>query len=323
MRLLVAEYLAGGGMADHPLPERLKQEGLLMLRSVLMDCLRIHNLHLVTTLDSRVRLGLPEVESITVKTSAAYIGALAGLARQCDAAWIIAPESDRRLGSIVARLADENIQLINCDQKSIAVCSDKLNTETRLLAAGLPAVKSLSKDALASFTGRVVVKDRYGLGCEGLRIYPCGRCAASRLHEADALIAQPCIQGDHLSLSLLCRLGRADVLSVNIQKFSGDEQPKLIRCMVNAMPVGQEFTDLAQRIAESLPGLKAYVGVDLIRNRQGSFIVDINPRVTSSYAGLRQVLALNPAQLCLQAALNETSPIQIKRNHSVAEVCFE
>ena len=323
MRLLVAEYLAGGGMADHALPERLKQEGLLMLRSVLMDCLRINNLELVTTLDSRVTLGLQKVEIINIKTSAGYIDGLISLARQCDAAWIIAPESHNRLGSIVACLADENIKLINCDQKSIAICSDKLNTERHLLAAGLPTVKSLPKDALASFAGRVVVKDRYGLGCEGLKIYPCGRCAASQLNEADLPVVQPYIQGDHLSLSLLCRPGRADVLSVNAQKFFGDDQPKLIQCIVNAMPVRQEFIDLAQRIAESLPGLRAYVGVDLISNHQGNFIVDINPRVTSSYAGLRQVLALNPARLCLQAALNETSATQIKRRHTVAEVSFE
>ena len=323
MRLLVAEYLAGGGMANHPLPERLKQEGLLMLRSVLMDCMRINHLELITTLDARVSLDLQKVDIVTVKKSADYIDCLTSLARKCDAAWIIAPESNNRLGSIVARLSDEKVTLINCDEKSIAVCSDKINTEEHLLAAGLPTIKRLSKDALRSFTDRVVVKNRDGTGCEGLKIYAGGRCAASQLNDVDAHIVQPYIPGNHLSLSLLCRPGEADVLSVNVQKFSGDNEPKLIRCIVNAMPVRQEFIDLARGIAASLPGLRAYVGVDLINNQQGNFIVDINPRVTSSYVGLRQALSANPAQLCLQAALNKTSAKPVKRNHTVVEVCFE
>ena len=41
MRLLVAEFITGGGLVNHPLPDGLKQEGLLMLKSVLMDCLKI------------------------------------------------------------------------------------------------------------------------------------------------------------------------------------------------------------------------------------------------------------------------------------------
>ena len=47
------------------------------------------------------------------------------------------------------------------------------------------------------------------------------------------------------------------------------------------------FQSLAQGIVAAIPGLGGYFGVDLILTGDGPSVVDVNPRLTTSYAGLR------------------------------------
>lgn len=66
------------------------------------------------------------------------------------------------------------------------------------------------------------------------------------------------------------------------------------------------FNTIAQKIAKADTGLLGYVGVDLIMTDEGAVVIDINPRLTTSYAGLRQSLSLNPAELILSIWQNGT-----------------
>jgi predicted ATP-grasp superfamily ATP-dependent carboligase len=68
----------------------------------------------------------------------------------------------------------------------------------------------------------------------------------------------------------------------------------------------EDLQDLADGIVQAIPGLGAYVGVDLILTDTGPVVVEVNPRLTTSYVGLAQVLGLNPARLVLdQSASRE------------------
>jgi predicted ATP-grasp superfamily ATP-dependent carboligase len=79
--------------------------------------------------------------------------------------------------------------------------------------------------------------------------------------------------------------------------------------------------NLTKEIAEALPGLWGYVGIDFIENHElGPLVLEINPRLTSSYAGIRQATGINVAEQILrlrhadpvlQACRNETVQISI------------
>ena len=58
----------------------------------------------------------------------------------------------------------------------------------------------------------------------------------------------------------------------------------------------KQIEQLAKKLHVALTGLVGFIGVDLISNQQGLFIVDINPRHTTSYIGLAASLNLNPMQ---------------------------
>ena len=54
-----------------------------------------------------------------------------------------------------------------------------------------------------------------------------------------------------------------------------------------------------------LPDALGYVGVDVIIDKENDkiYVLEINPRLTTSYVGLADALALNPAKLLLDGML--------------------
>jgi predicted ATP-grasp superfamily ATP-dependent carboligase len=59
---------------------------------------------------------------------------------------------------------------------------------------------------------------------------------------------------------------------------------------------------------ESFRGLKGYVGVDLVLSKNGPIVIEINPRLTVSYVGLRRVSNLNLARAMIKASLEDELP---------------
>jgi predicted ATP-grasp superfamily ATP-dependent carboligase len=323
MRLFVTEFITGGGFANHPLPEGLKQEGLLMLNSVLADCSRMNDIQLTTCLDPRITLSHNNIDVYPVEYSTDYIQLVAKLAHENDYAWIIAPESSAVLESIVSQLAKENITTINCDVESIIITGDKVKCAIYLLNAGIDTTENLTLTQAQEYPYKVVIKNRFGVGCEGLKICDSGALGLECIDDFDQWVVQPYIEGEHLSLSLLCYAGEAKILTCNKQIFDGEEQPKLKACHVNAVSITEQMQALVNNIAKTLPGLTGYVGVDLIDVGDTYVVVDINPRLTSSYVGLSEVLIGNPAELCIQTILNRKLPENIMRRRKTVEVCLD
>jgi predicted ATP-grasp superfamily ATP-dependent carboligase len=52
-------------------------------------------------------------------------------------------------------------------------------------------------------------------------------------------------------------------------------------------------------VAAALPDLWGIIGVDLIDTKQELQVLEVNPRITTSYAGLRESTGINPAAMVL------------------------
>ena len=82
------------------------------------------------------------------------------------------------------------------------------------------------------------------------------------------------------------------------------------------MPLEEESSNrrsrairLARRAIGAVPGLAGFVGVDLILGRECGCpidtVVEINPRLTTSYVGLRALARENLAERWLEAMLGQ------------------
>ena len=64
----------------------------------------------------------------------------------------------------------------------------------------------------------------------------------------------------------------------------------------NTLPFSQA-AKITSNVHQAISGLWGFIGIDLILHKDELFVIDINPRLTTSYIGLRQSLNHNPAQL--------------------------
>ena len=64
-----------------------------------------------------------------------------------------------------------------------------------------------------------------------------------------------------------------------------------------------KLNQLAKLIKQKYPNLTGYFGIDFIYNEKGVYLLEINPRITSSYIGLAKIS--NPAKIILDLAKNK------------------
>ncbi len=302
MKIFVFEMITGGGFSAEPLRPSLAHEGDRMLRSLLRDLSDLPEVRVTTSRDPRLP-PVPDVAAIMPAPGEEPWALYARGARGADAAWPIAPETD----GLLERLTRQTLALDKCllgsRPEAVRLAASKWQTARVLDAGGLPAVPTFAAgERLPPLAGPWVVKPDDGAGCEGVQLVPDWRAAGERLAAGSGrLIAQPWIDGCALSLSLLCCDGRAALLCCNRQHVRlVDGRPTLDAITVNALPDAEGLlAGLATRIAAAIPGLWGYVGVDLVLAPDGPVVLEINPRLTTSYCGLRSALGMNAAALVL------------------------
>jgi tyramine---L-glutamate ligase len=68
------------------------------------------------------------------------------------------------------------------------------------------------------------------------------------------------------------------------------------------------FESVATKIAQTLPDLAGYVGIDVLVQGEEVIVVEINPRLTTSYVGLTSAIGVNPAELIINVLTGKMFP---------------
>ena len=226
---------------------------------------------------------------------------------------VVAPEFDGILRKQVARVRAVDGRALNASDEFIGVTSDKHATAVRWLAAGVsvPHGRLIAADdpkLPADFQYPAVLKPIDGAGSQHTLLvhghtdepppYPWQR----RLEEY-----RP---GRAASVAVICGEKMRQALPPCWQHQSTDGRftyrgGSLIRESVFA----ERAVSLALRALAALPPALGYVGVDLVlgESPDGSddVAIEVNPRLTTSYVGLRAVMKQNLAQAMLVAAAGD------------------
>lgn len=303
MKIFVYEAVTGGAMVRQDPPAALVYEADLMVQALLADLGELAGISLITTRDERLPV-VEGIETVVVDRMHDPLAAFDRCLALADAAWVIAPETGGELERLSRRVLDGGRLLLGSHPDAVAIASSKRATVETLTATGVPVVPTFTAaDELPQLPGRWVVKPDDGAGSEDT-VRVADAAAAHELLRAGAgrLVAQPWIDGESLSLSLLCHQGLALLASVNRQetRFAEGGRLSLAGITVNAVTDADgHFTALADQVAAAMPGLHGWCGVDLIRGAGAITVLEVNPRLTTSYAGLHAALNLNPAGLML------------------------
>ena len=235
------------------------------------------------------------------------------LAPACDMGLVIAPDN---LLSRFTMILEQHTHNLGCGAINAALCANKVRTEKILRSHGVP----VPGDAA---TGKRVVKPVDGCGAQGVRISQ-GEAGAGEF-------SQQYIEGEHFSASFVasrvageaCLYFSGDPplpLAVNRQ-FIAAGSDGAIRYLGGETPVHppreQEIIDVAKK-AVSVLGCQGYCGVDVVVADQ-VYVVDVNPRITTSLVGIAACMKEEIAEL-LVAASKGNAPDRV---HLSGQVRFD
>lgn len=306
MNILLYEQCTAALACNPNRSSGLLHEGQLMVRALAHDGAELTQ-HVMQSLQHERAVGddFPLMVRVVRKQdmlSAVWQEAL----HWADAVLAVAPETNGALLRVAQEVLAAHKIWLGCAPAAIALTTSKYATSQALRVAAVPVVCTFNptqEACPAENNQRWVAKPDDGCGCEGQVVFDSVTQAWNyALSATPSLVVQPWLEGDALSLSLLCREDRMDVLSVNQQQVEMDaqHQPALAGLVVNAAPVAKKLQDWAQQVIQALPGLRGLVGVDYIQTKEGPVVLEINPRATTSYAGLRAAMGQNSLRCWLQ-----------------------
>ncbi|MCB1800416.1 MAG: ATP-grasp domain-containing protein [Gammaproteobacteria bacterium] len=306
MRVFVFEYLTGGGCTDDVMLSRLAAEGDLMLIAVIRDLVKIDGVEVVIARDRRLEAPeLPiEVHWVDGDWRAAWSWCLAF----SDAVIPIAPETDGVLQALCHAVEVSGKRLLNSSAAAVALAADKQATLDRLQESGIPVVSSWrAGEHDPAGDGTLVLKPDMGVGCHDIHLIHGAQALAEFLAtqpDPRRWLVQPYVEGKSASLSLLVGDGCVCLLGCNVQRVAQvDDGFVLLGCAVNGLAESrEEFRSLALAICEAIPGLWGYVGVDFVLTVDGPIVLEVNPRLTTSYVGLSRSTGRNVAELLIHMA---------------------
>src|SRR5262245_27933617 len=265
---------------------------------------------------------LPGIEVVVVGHRRGFAAAL----RTAEAALVIAPETDGVLERLSRQVERSGRLLLGPSSGVVRLMGDKLRCARVLTGRGIPtpatrAIPLASAGArLRSLPTPFVLKPRDGCGSRGVirvrsarEIGPALRGVRRATRRGDCL-AQEYVSGPAVSVSFIMS-PRPLSLGLNLQRLGrGAFDYRGGETLVHHAQ-GTEAIAIARAAVEALEracgGIRGYVGVDLVLGRTGPVVIEVNPRLTTSYVGLRRSIAENLAGWIVDAARGTRRPGRI------------
>ena len=317
MKHFLFEFITGGGLIGQTLPDSLVREARTMVQTLIKELIACGHYKITITRDSRVDSFGRDVTEHTINTPFKKI--LPELVRKYDICWLIAPEKENCLYNLTDLFMQNASIFIGSDLNAVHTTASKLITGNILENANIctPDTKLL-KDVIPDSKSGWIIKPDDGVGAENC-IYVSDRLSLLEymtIKENDNYIIQPFIEGEHMSMSLFVYNKNIQLLSCNKQEIT------LKNNLISLTGIGvnefllykDQMRELAQSIVSVIAGFSGYIGIDLIRSNNKFFVIDINPRFTTSYAGISASLGINITEKMLNTFLRqEIQDINLKK----------
>lgn len=300
MRIFIYEHMTAQsiGIAANSPDHGMYLEGRAMRDAVVADALRIAGASVLVWSDDQAPISIAEFEKLS----------------QCsDWTFVIAPEIDGCLFDLAAKVEATGGRLLGPSSQAIRLTSDKLVLAEFWRAHGIatPATTDRSPTNCEAFP--VVWKPRDGAGSNHTFLLNSAidvvrtQAVVAGCHPIGQMILQEFVPGTPASIAFICGPHGNIPLLPAYQYFSSDG---CIRYLGGELPLPPHLAararEIGTRALESITGLKGYVGVDLVLGSEidasGDFAIEVNPRLTTSYVGLRTLAAFNLVEAMVATA---------------------
>jgi len=332
-KIFIFEFISGGGFNQVEIPSSLFCEGYAMLRTIIEDFKNL-GFQITTLLDSRIKflshyLKADIIKSVELEED--YLKKYTTCVRNSDYCFVIAPEFSSVLYNLTKIVKKNKKKLLSIDLNGVKLGASKLETYKFFIANKINTPKSYNIPFNGSFldldfilqkfdqiNSSIVIKPDDGVGSE-LIFYFEKKDEILHFFESSnkikdtnrKYILQEYIEGDPMSVSIINDQpleksveNGPKILSINAQNLQITDPTMDSVYFGGSTPVDQ-FGQLKAQIENILKGVdlsafKGYFGIDFVKKTDNSLsFIEINPRLTTSYVGIRNVLEFNPIDLLL------------------------
>ncbi|HUG67199.1 MAG TPA: ATP-grasp domain-containing protein [Pirellulaceae bacterium] len=316
LKIFLYEFITGGGMfsvATDEIPAgSLLREGAAMFDGLVRDLVRIPHTDVVALRDARLTIPVAtEVKCYPVANRADESSRFDSLAADADWTIVIAPEFDHNLLKRTRRVEELGGRLLGPNSLVVELGTCKERTIAHLAARGIrtPAGCRFHAGCQVPPTLRfpAVIKPHDGAGSQGVQRIENREALAS---VADGMFRLEEFQpGVPASVAVLCGPHATLALPACRQRLTADGS---FRYLGGRLPLDEPLRGRAERLArsvvETLPDCRGYIGVDMVLGELAEFdtVIELNPRMTTSYVGLRQLAIGNLAEAMIELAAGRT-----------------
>ncbi|MEM4653469.1 MAG: ATP-grasp domain-containing protein [Candidatus Nezhaarchaeales archaeon] len=262
--------------------------------------------------------------------------------KPADLVLIIAPSSGRTLYNLVKACEDEGLDVMDSPSTAIFLATDKALMAKNLELHGIRTAKTMIsrledglrdiEQALLNY-GRVVVKPADGDGCIGLSLVSSldeALLALNTLRQSTKLpyfLIQEYVEGLNLSVCLLALNDEVLPLSINMQKvhLKGPRETSSYYGSVVPYEDNERVLQEAVRAVRSLGHVRGFFGVDVVLKDGEPYVIEVNPRLTTSYLALREVSEENVLGMLVNAYFGKhpLKPIKLRGRAVVEKLIAE
>ncbi len=330
LNLLIVECFSGGRYSDTELSSTVLSEAYGMQRNLITDCKTAGN-KVTTLMDSRLKKFNPPNEAdhtVWISAPNEFYAKLKELSGIVDEVYVIAPESDHVMENLVDIVESSGGTSLNCSVDGIKHVSNKVTFYEQLNRVGLkfPETILVGIDEEPDHVRRlvkdlgypIIFKPMDGVSCSGLSIVRDGADITDAIKKlickstGKQFIAQKLINGKAASACIFSNGTKAMAVSLNRQLVTLSSPDGESQYWGGFLPFNhvleEETLKIAEKAVEAVKGLKGYIGVDLVLTSEEAFVMEINPRLTVSYVGLRKVVGFNPAKAIIDAMTKRKLP---------------
>jgi len=320
MRFLIYEYCcAGGGGLDSLAPE-----GRAMLQSLSADAMTGGGLEVVALVADGLRLALPAGVRVLSVAANRDLETLVAASADADAVLIVAPETGGILTTRIAAARATGASVLAPAHAFVEIASDKQATIQALATAGVPvpAGRTLAIGEMwpEAFIRPAVRKARDGTGGDGFGVVDRGDPEPPPAQQP--LRIEACIAGMAVGVSCLCGPNGVYPLPPFRQMFTttgtqiayaGGELLSDRLLADRAEALARRAIHAVARATGDSESAAGWIGVDMILGERsdgrGDRVLEINPRVTTSFVGLTHLFASSLVAAMIGAAQGERPPL--------------
>ena len=299
MDILIYEHFLGENFSEQPSPLILN-EAKLIIDIIIKDLsLEFSDSKISLLLNKKNRNLIHSNNHMYRNYEDDVITDISKKIKENDKVLILAPEENLILFNLIKSVEDKNIGHFNTNSNFIYSSTNKFELNIKLKNSEKYQIKTYKDYSKVYMDKEIVAKPNDGVGAQNLFIFKNRFDLEKNKHRLnDFHIYQEYIKGKIIGINIVIIKNKIIILSINEQIYKNSSSNEIYLSKIHIGKYNymlDDFRIFVESILSNLNNFFGFIGIDAILTQDKKIVfLEINPRLTTSYIGLRESIGINP-----------------------------